>query len=386
MLNTLFFICLYCIVHTYFLYPLVMLLLGKLFGGKSKTSDAKYEPTVEIIFAAHNEERVLVEKLKRSLDTQYNGEKLSIRIGSDCSTDRTNEIIEDFAKKYPNIHFTLYTERQGKASIINQLVQQSKADLIICTDANILFTPQTIPHLVAPMADKYVGINGGKIGYPTVNKQGISLQESVYLKIENNIKQAESDLFAKAMGVEGGCYIIRRKLFPEIPPLFFMEDFFVSLSLMKDHFKVLFTAKAECFEDVSVQSTEEYKRKVRISIGNFQNLAYFRKYLFTRFIGMGFLFLSHKVLRWLTPFFLLLLLPLSTILAQYGIGYALFAGVYMLFISLGMFGILFSQNKRAGLLKYPGHFLHMNLALLEGFTMFLKGVTSNAWEPTKRHQ
>ncbi len=385
MIEILFFICLYGIAHTYIIYPVFMLLLGVI-SKKPMQNEPTEFPTIEVIFAAYNEEAVIRQKIISTFSTSYPADKISMRIGSDASTDETDSIIQSLQNEFPNLHFKRFAGRTGKAGIVNQLVLESTADNIILTDANILFTPETIPQLASGLIDAKAGIVGGKIVYTEVKGTGISKQENIYLRLENAIKQAESDVFGKAMGVEGGCYIIRRKLFPSIPPLFFMEDFYITMAVMKQNFKVLFLATAECHEDVSVHSTEEYKRKVRISIGNFQNLSAYKSMLITHFFPAGFIFLSHKVLRWFTPFFLLALIPLSTLLAPTGFLYALFAGFYMVFLGLGLFGILFSQSKKAGLLKYPGHFIHMNLALLEGFTLYLKGVKSNAWQPTRRNQ
>ncbi len=386
MLEILFFICIFGIAHTYIIYPLLMLLLGALSKKQEEHPPLTNYPTIEVIFAAYNEEAVIRQKIISTFNTNYPSDKISVRIGSDASSDETDSIIESLQQEYPNLYFKRFPGRTGKAGIVNQLVLKSTADNIILTDANILFTPETIPQLAAGLMDVKTGIVGGKIVYTEVKGTGISKQENIYLRLENAIKQAESDVFGKAMGVEGGCYIIRRELFPQIPPLFFMEDFYITMAVMKQNFKVKFLATAECHEDVSVHSTEEYKRKVRISIGNFQNLAAYRSMLFTHFFPAGFIFLSHKVLRWFTPFFLLALIPLSTLLAPTAFLYALFAGFYMVFLGLGLFGILFSQSKKAGFLKYPGHFVHMNLALLEGFTLYLKGVKSNAWQPTRRNQ
>lgn len=387
-IKVLFFLCLYGILHTYLLYPVFMRLLG-LFSKKPhfpQLPSAEDLPTVEIIFAAYNEEAVIEQKILSSFNSSYPAEKLSVRIGSDASSDRTDDIIRKLQSKYPKLHFKRFPGRTGKAGIINELWQQSQADLVIFTDANIIFEKQTIPELVAPALSEKVGIVGGEIFYSRVGRSGISRQEDAYLRWENGLKRLESRIFGKAMGVEGGCYLIKRELFPGIPPLYFMEDFYVSLSVMKQKHQVLINPRAKCFEDVSVLSSEEFKRKTRISIGNFQNLKAFSAWMFRDFFPAGFIFLSHKVLRWLTPFFLVALIPLSALLSVSGMFYGLFAGLYFMFIGLGMMGILLSQRNSAGILKYPGHFIHMNLALLKGFVIFTKGVESNAWQPTRRNQ
>ncbi len=384
-MKVLFFICLFGVLHTYLIFPLLMRLLG-LFKLKSPLKAGSGQPTVEIIFAAYNEAQVIEAKIRSCFECDYPIEKISVQVGSDASNDGTDQIIGRLQEKYPGLKLSRFKGRTGKTGIINQLTARSEAELLLLTDANIIFDRHTLPTLVARLQQDKAGIVGGHILYQQPGRRGISQQENLYLRWENKLKELESRLFGKAMGVEGGIYLIRRELFPAIPRLYFMEDFYVSLSVMTAGEKVLFEPAAVCYEDVSVLSSEEYKRKLRISIGNFQNLKSFWRPMLRRFWPAGFLFFSHKVLRWCTPFFLLLLLPLSTLLTMEGIFFGLFAGFYMLFIGLGLFGILFSQSQKAGLLKYPGHFIHMNLALLEGFSIFIKGVDSNVWEPTRRNQ
>ena len=386
-LQALFFLSLLGVVHTYLLYPALMFLLG-LFAksGKGKSIAENTYPSVDIIFAAFNEEAVIKEKLLSCFKTSYPGDKLRVRVGSDASTDRTDEIIRTMQTKEPGLLFTRFNSRTGKAQILNTLAKQSDADLIIFTDANIIFQPDTIERLVAAIRKPTVGIAGGTLVYKDSNRKGISRQENSYLRFENHLKSVESRVFGCAMGAEGGCYIIRRELFPGIPPNYYMEDFYITMHVLKSGFKVIMADNASVFEDISVDSSEEYKRKVRISIGNFQNLKSYVWMIFRRFFPVGFVFLSHKVLRWITPILLIVLLMSVMFLAPTHPFFALFAGCYMVFIGLGLFGILFSQQGRAGWLKYPGHFLHMNLALLEGFFIFIKGVESNVWQPTKRNQ
>lgn len=387
LLKILFFISLIGILHTYLFYPLFMLGWSKISPKQNKEAlKTKNKPTVEIIFAAYNEESVIQEKIISSFKSIYPAEKLSVRIGTDNCTDSTNSIIRDLQKEYPSLHLKAFSERTGKSGIINQLVQESKADYLILTDANIIFNEETISELVESLKPEKVGIVGGNIIYKDVDSNGISAQEDSYLKLENGIKQAESQLFKAVMGVEGGCYSIKRELFPTIPPLFFMEDFYVTLSVIEKRYQVLFNSDALCFEDVSTHKKEEYKRKIRISIGNFQNLNRFKGLIIKRFFPVGFAFLSHKVLRWLTPFFLISMLLTSVIM---GFSMPLFmwiAILYSAFLFAGALGILFSQRKSASWIKYPGHFIYMNLALLKGFFIYLKGVKTNVWQPTSRNQ
>lgn len=386
-LQIIFFASLLGVMHTYVFYPGFMHLLGLLSPSKkSKAVITSVWPSVDIIFAAYNEEAVIEQKLRSSFDTSYPQEKLRVRVGSDASNDRTDQMIQKIQQDQPGLYFTRFEARTGKAQILNQLASESNADLIIFTDANIIFQPETISRLVAAIQDSSIGIAGGTLVYTQTNSRGISLQENSYLRFENSLKSLESRLLGCAMGAEGGCYIIRRELFSGIPANFYMEDFYITMHVLRQGYKVIMAEGTEVFEDVSVQSSEEYKRKVRISIGNFQNLKTYGSMILSRFFPVGLVFFSHKILRWITPMLLISMLMSVMFLAPTHPFFALFAGSYMVFIGLGLFGILFSQRGNAGWLKYPGHFLHMNLALLEGFFIFIKGVESNVWQPTKRNQ
>jgi cellulose synthase/poly-beta-1,6-N-acetylglucosamine synthase-like glycosyltransferase len=385
-LYILFALVLFCIFWTYILYPVGMIMIS---GKRESIPETKKEnlPEVEIIFAAYNEASVIKQKLLSIVKGDYPLEKIRISIGSDNSTDKTDDIITEMQGIYACIHLQRFSARTGKTGIINALVARSKTQLILLTDANIIFKDDTIVNLVNTKTASEAGIVGGNIIYRESNNvRGISQQEATYLNLENKIKHAESMLFGKAMGVEGGCYLIERKLFPLIPSTFFMEDFFVSMHVLEQGRLVLFEPKAVVYEDVSTEIKEEYKRKIRISIGNFQNLGHYKHLIFKRFCPLGLLFLSHKILRWLTPFFLILLAVLGSILSLHEPLFQYFMLLYAGFFTMALMGILFSQRKGMAILKFPGHFFYMNLALLHGFIKYTKGIKSNVWQPTKRNQ
>jgi cellulose synthase/poly-beta-1,6-N-acetylglucosamine synthase-like glycosyltransferase len=385
-LQILFWISFGSILSSYLLYPLIVRLLASLKKAKPAANSIDW-PSIEIIFAAYNEEAVIQDKIRSILECDYPADKLRILIGSDNSSDNTNKILEHWQIQEERIEVNYFNTRQGKSSIINQLSKSSTSELLLLTDANIIFSPDLLKKLVNRLkSDKDAAACGAVIQYGSLPQKGISKQENFYLGWENKLKAAESKLWSLVLGLEGGAYLIKKNRFPEIPPLFFMEDFFVSLRLIEQNQKVLWEPSARVYEDVSVSPQEEYKRKVRISIGNFQNLKRFKKLIFSTFWPVGFAFLFHKVLRWFTPFFLIVLLITSTQLTMYHWFYSIFSGLYMVFIGLGLFGILFAQRKGGGFLKYPGHFIFMNLALLEGFITYIKGIKSNAWEPTARNQ
>lgn len=373
------------IAYSYLIYPALLRIRA---GKKTLTppEDPTEWPTVEVVFAAYNEEGVLEEKLQSVLNSDYPKDKLSVRVGSDASTDKTDAILENIAASDDRLTWRRFGGRSGKANIINALTDESSADILIPTDANIMFTKNTVKQLVRWFGNDRTSIVGANIIYEDANKKGIAPQEDFYLRRENNIKEREGLLYGTAMGIEGGCYAIRKDAFRPIPKNYFMEDFFQSMQVMQRGEDVLVDTKAIVYEDVSTEIREEYQRKVRISIGNFQNLKHFYPVLYKQTFPLGFVFFSHKVLRWVTPFLLLIMLFSSLQMA--------FSGAtlhqWLIVIAILWIGITVAQVKRiasfGGIPSFAAHFLYMNLALFHGFIKFSKGVKSNVWKPTKRKQ
>jgi cellulose synthase/poly-beta-1,6-N-acetylglucosamine synthase-like glycosyltransferase len=344
-------------------------------------------PHVSIIIAAYNEEEVIENKINSTFNTTYPAHLFDVHIGSDNSSDRTNEIITAYSQHYSQLHLHVFSNRQGKATIINKLVAEASSDIIILTDANVFFEPSTMFELVKHYKNPDIALVGGYIINTNVKKTGISLQEKTYLSHENLIKYREGILWGSMIGAFGGVYSIRKENYTPVPENYFMDDFFITMSVLQQGKKTIAELNAVCYEDISNIIHEEFRRKVRISIGNFQNLSTYGHIASRIFTGAGFSFFSHKVLRWMTPFLLIDCLIASAILFSQDILYSyLFFGQIILLLLPVIDIILKRGHIHVSLLRFITHFYSMNVALFIGFFKFLKGVDSNVWQPTKRNQ
>ena len=366
------------IAQTYILYPLSLFLFGKNRQVKPALS-TNFD--IAVVIAAYNEENVIEKKIQSVLATSYPLEKLVIYVGSDASTDRTNEIVANFGAQYPNVQLKIFQGRTGKAGIINSIIEQCKEELLILTDANVFFTPSTIPNLVRHFSEKETHQVCANILKISDRNENIQALEKGYLLVENQIKLRESASWGFVMGAEGGCYAIRRTAYTPIPPNFYMDDFFVTMSVIANKGRVIFDEEAICYEDLPTESTEEFKRKIRISIGNFQNLVAFKKLLWPFWSAIAYSFISHKILRWLTPFFLILFFLVSFLLSFDSFFFLVLALVQCV-LFLSPLGIPYLKWMKPAL--FVAHFYNMNLALLIGFFRYLKGVKSSVWQPTSR--
>jgi cellulose synthase/poly-beta-1,6-N-acetylglucosamine synthase-like glycosyltransferase len=384
LLIILFFVSALLILQTYLFYPLWMIL----FKPKTKGENLIYNkeedlPNVALLIAAYNEEKIIGEKILSVFKTSYPLSKIKVYVGSDASTDKTDDIITQLCDKYPNLQLVKFGGRTGKANIINALAETASEEIFILTDANVLFTEDTIFNLVRHLKDEKFAQVCANIIKVSGSEMGIAQQEKSYIVFENKIKYAEYKRWDIVMGAEGGCYAIRKKFYSPVPKNFFMDDFYITMNVIEKGKKIVFDNEAICYEDVPTQAQEEFKRKVRISIGNFQNLLRYKSLLFPIWEGTAIAFWSHKVLRWLTPFFLITCLACSIILS---FSSQLFLVLFITQFFLMLFPLIdFISPFRLSLFKFISHFFLMNLALLKGFVMFAKGVETSIWQPTTRN-
>jgi cellulose synthase/poly-beta-1,6-N-acetylglucosamine synthase-like glycosyltransferase len=344
-------------------------------------------PQVSVLMAAHNEESVIQAKLESIIASNYPLDKLEIIVGSDCSNDRTNSILSDYASRYPHISFVEFNQRQGKIAIVNHLLAMAKFPIIISTDANVMFNPSTVFELVKYFKDPNVGLVDSRMVNKGLSKSGISIQESTYITHEVMIKHREGLLWGSMIGPFGGCYAIRKELFCSPPSNFLVDDFYISMKVIEQGKRCINNLNALATEDVSNRLTEEFRRKVRIGTGNFQNLWQFAALLWPPTKPVAFSFFSHKVIRWFGPI-LLLLTAISTIALSFQSQF--FHGVLVgivIILSIPLIDFILKSFKlHISLFRFVTHFFSMNLALLVGLIKYFKGVNSNVWQPTQRNQ
>lgn len=393
-LQLIFWFCAAAMIHSYLFFPLLL----RLFSSGKKENAVVYNatdndlPELFVIFAAYNEEKVIQEKLESIFTTTYPLSKLHVFIGSDNSTDKTNEIIKRFMPAEGELFFVNFEGRNGKSAILNKLVNlvtQRPIDksntVFVFTDANVMFTPETLYELAKHFKNSGIGQVGANILNRGVTPQGIAYHEKSYISRENRIKYLEGLSWGAMIGAFGACYAMRAECWTDIPPNYLMEDFYLSLAILKQGKKAILEPKAVCHEDVSSEVQEEYKRKKRIQAGNFQNLGVYWPMLLG-FNAVAFNFLSHKVLRWLGPVFIAGAFFSSLFLIGYNPVYlTAFAILNVFLISPVLDDLLKWAGIESKFFRFISYFCLMNMALVSGFIMYVKGIQTSAWSPTKRN-
>jgi len=380
-----FWLCVLLIMHSYLLFPWLLQILA----ANKKENNEKFEhdelPSLTLLMSVYNEESIIREKLDSVIASNYPANKLNILIGSDASEDGTNKILEEYQKSHPNLKAVLYKERQGKPAVINSLMREVKDEIVIMTDAKVLFHPDTVCGLAAHFKNKSIGIVGGNILNESVQKDGVSIQEKAFMSREMLMKYREGLIWGSTIGVYGAIYAIRKELYSEVPEGFSVDDFFITFAVLKKKHKAILDINVVTYEDVPNLLSEEYRRKVRIATGNYQNMRYFFRDLLTPWKGRSFAYISHKVIRWTGPFIFMLFILANVMLFRHHIFYSY--SLYAVGLVMGLSIIDFFLSKigiHIVFLRFVRHFTSMNIALLQGFINNIRGIKTHVWRPTER--
>ncbi len=378
----------FLLLYSYILYPALLRILAcRKKPNRIVYSENDDMPDISVIMSVYNEEKVLENKINSIYNTSFPKGKMEVLIGSDGSNDRTEEILGKMKKKLTNFSFYHSNIRKGKPNVLNDLVSKAKGDILILTDANVILNESTINVLVRHFKNPEIGLVDSRIINTGIKKNGISRQESAYISMEVNLKHHEGLIWGTMMGPFGGCYAMRKNLFIPIPENFLVDDFFLNLNVLKNCKKSINDMNVTVSEDVSDMLIEEFRRKKRIAAGSFQNLSHYAGLLWPPYTSLSFSFISHKILRWFGPLFLILVIISNIFVFMRNEVYVYSVYLEGALITITIIDLIISRfNKHIAFFRYVTHFFSMNLALSLGLIFFLKGIKTNVWEPTKRNQ
>jgi cellulose synthase/poly-beta-1,6-N-acetylglucosamine synthase-like glycosyltransferase len=380
-----FWLCVLLIMHSYLLFPWLLQILASNKKENNKQFTADELPSVTVIMSVYNERGVLREKLDSLFASNYPANKLNILIGSDASDDGTGEILNEYQKVKGNMKAILYKERRGKPTVINSLMKEVKDEIVIMTDAKVIFHPDTVRGLTAHFKNESIGIVGGNIVNESIQKDGVSIQEKAFMSREILMKYREGLIWGSTIGVYGAIYAIRKNLYSEVPEGYSVDDFFITMEVLRKKHKAILDINVLSYEDVPNLISEEYRRKVRIATGNYQNMRYFFRELLTPWKGRSFAYISHKAIRWTGPFIFALFILSNVMLFQHHIlyAYALYGALAVVVLSIIDF-FLSKIGIHIVFLRFVRHFTSMNVALFQGFINNIRGVKAHVWRPTER--
>ncbi|MBS4027441.1 MAG: glycosyltransferase [Ignavibacteriales bacterium] len=334
-------------------------------------------PKVSVIIPMYNEERNVVKKMENSFTLNYPQEKIEFLIGSDGSTDKTNEILKTYDHKANTKIF--YFSRKGKAGILNALEKEASGEILLFTDGDCLLHSNAIQEGVTFFSNENVGGVCGNLLFTSANNSKV--RESFYWKFETLLRKYESEI-KTIIGGSGQIIFIKKIFYRNLPDnIGIADDFVIPMSIIKQGKNFVFAEKAIATTNEVENVQGEFRRRVRIGTQNFQSFSFLSEFLNPRYGFVTFALVSHKVLRWFAPFLMFGLLLSSWFVQQIN------SFLYYLWISQIIFygfsflGFIISvMGKKNRLLIYPYYFLAMNAALFVGFLKFLFNKQKPTWE------
>lgn len=337
-------------------------------------------PHVAVVIAAYNEEKHIAERVHNLLELDYPADCLTIYIGSDGSKDDTAHILSGFSdarlKAFP------FTENRGKTNVLNDLVSRGDEALIVFSDANTFFAPDALKQLVRPFDDDAVACVSGEL---QLISAGGNNQDGLYWRVEQFLKFFESRI-GGALGANGAIYAIRRRYWRPLRPDTICDDFCIAMNVAAAGGRIVYTTAARAHEEMPETIDDEYHRRIRIGIGNFQALVRSPEYFTRTSWGTKWSYLSHKVLRWLAPHLLLLSLMASLLLGCLEPRWWWWAGLQTVGLGLAAwtYAMLSRGRRLPSILNLLAFLFALNFAFVVASWRYVTGNYSGSWRRTSR--
>lgn len=384
-LISLFWITVFLIGYTYIGFPLGVILRGLLWNRPYNHKIFKRLPTVSIVISAYNEAKSIGAKLDNILLMAYPSGCLEIVIASDGSSDGTDDLIEQY-KEYGVRLLSL--PRVGKAAALNAAVMASCGEILVFSDANSIYKSDAIQKLIQPFIDPEVGgVAGNQVYNAESAKNASGDGERAYWGFDRMLKKFQGKS-GNTLAATGAIYAIRRSLFGPIPDGV-SDDFFTSTGPIVQGYRLIFAPDAIAYEPIATTSHVEFGRKVRVIIRSWKAFL-FRKELLNpfRYKFYAIQLFSHKIMRYLVVFPLIILLLISPFLWNVNIIYQLAFLGQMAFYICALFGWLLKGtplgNKK--IFTIPFYFCMVNIASLVALMNVLLGRQVKLWEPQRQSQ
>jgi len=367
---------LFLLAYTWVGYALLLWLVRRFFARPA--ARAAIFPRVSLILPVHNEQERIGAKLEDCLRLDYPEGQLEILIVSDGSSDATDAIAGAFAKRDPRIHLLRTAGRAGKSGAQNLAIAQAKGDVLFLTDASVRTRPDTLKELVVHFADPQVGMVAGTVAFGEPD-DAIARGQGLYWRFELFLRQMESDLGILATA-SGSGLAMRRSLFRPLPPTY-GDDCILPYDVRLQGYRVVHEAHALLFDTMPHTIAGELKTRARMTLRNWAGTLSRAALLNPlRFPGTALALISHKLLRWLTPFILFGLFLASAAVALRGGPASPWALQAAFYIAALIGWRLTRAGRPAWVFGLPFAFCLANVGFFLGLLKALRGETIVAYQ------
>jgi cellulose synthase/poly-beta-1,6-N-acetylglucosamine synthase-like glycosyltransferase len=350
-----------------------------LFLTKEVKKRTNYLPDISIVLSAYNEQEFISDAIESIFSSDYPKSKITVYVGSDGSTDDTCRLLHDLSIKYSALN-TLCFDRIGKNKVINALLKKIETEIVFFMDADVRLQTGVINKLIKYLSDDSVGAviaSMRSIGDSGDSAGGFG--EILYQKIERIFRIYESKIYSTVNAL-GAFYGIKKKYIELLPDDLVADDFYPLLVAMQHKKRVQFVDEAEVIEVRPKSTSDEISRRIRATASAISSIKYKYMLLSPKYGWVTFFLFSHKILRWLAPFFLLIIL-FTTFFVKNEI-FLLIIVIIQLYIYLGAFigFILEKINHNLVIFKLPLYALTMSIGFLGAFFRFLSNKKNSRWQ------
>ncbi len=334
-------------------------------------------PELTLLLCALNEERVIGSKLENAVGLDYPPDRLRVVVVNDGSTDNTRAIADRFVGR--GIEVIHREQRRGKVANLNAVVPRLETPYVVLSDANVIYDRQSLKWLASRLVEPGVGGVSGKVILCETSEEFASA-ESGYYSVEWTLQELGSTLHSM-VGSDGAMYGFRRELFTVCPDDTLIEDFVVALGIVRQGWRMVMEPRALAWEEGPQSLAEEWKRKVRIAAGAAQALLRGNGWPWGAPARFWFLFISHKLLRWLAPLSGMAALVLAGLAWPHPLAMLVLGGVATLAL---LAALRWVTGWTAVWLNVPFYFLFGQLAVLIGLWKGITGTQKVLWAKANR--
>ncbi len=364
--------------YVYAGYPLLLSIIA-LFS-RRKRPDPGYCPRVSVLIAAYNEEAAIERKIRQTLALEYPADKIEVLVLSDCSTDRTDEIVSGFGD--PRVRLVRMPERRGKTHAQNQGTRQAAGEVIVFSDATAIYHSRALMYLACNYQDATVGAASGRYQYFDPGDQSpTGLGSIAFWSYENFIKKMQS----RTRTITGCCgciYSVRKAAYTELADDV-ISDLVQPLQAIRKGYRVVFEDRALAYEETTQSTAEEFAMRVRVVTRAMRGLLSVPDLLKPwRFFWPAFQLWSHKVLRWMVPLFLIALFITNLFLLDSTI-YKITFAAQLVFYAAAILSMLVPLHKRWKPLGIPLFFCTLNAAALVSMVEICRGRKYVTWQTVR---
>lgn len=364
--------------YVYVGYPALLCFLAP--WRRNRQAELGYKPSISILVAACNEEASIRQKLEQTLQLEYSPDKMEVLVLSDGSQDATDQIVSSFSD--PRIRLVRIPERHGKTNAQNQGVKQAQGEILIFSDATTIYHPQALQHLATNYQDPEVGAVSGRYQYFDRNQNSpTGLGTIAFWNYENTIKKLQSRI-STLSGCCGCIYSVRKSAYTPLAPDV-ISDLVQPLWVIQKGYRVVFEDRALAYEETTESTSEEFAMRVRVITRGMRGLLSVPELLRPwKYPWIAFQLFSHKILRWMVPLFLLLLLTSNLVLMNQPYFGSLLV-LQVSFYTLAALQILVPIHRRWKPLGIPLYFCTLNAAAMLGAIDLLRGKKHVMWQPVR---